>query len=62
MSPVPGGQERMNRKKFRDIGLAVVIVPLAIPAFLVLWWLRAVSCGAIHIDEKLIDLINKITA
>ena len=50
----------MNKRKLRDIGLAVVIVPLALPAFLVLGLLRVVSCGAIHVDESLIDLINKV--
>ena len=50
----------MNRYKARSIGSAAAILPWAIPAMLVLGYLRAITCGAIHLDEKLIDLINRI--
>lgn len=50
----------MTKRKAKDIGLALIVVPVALPALLVLGYLRAITCGAIHLDEKLIDLINRI--
>ena len=47
-------------KKARQIGLAIIIVPLAIPAFFLAWYLRLFSAGHVNLDEKLVNLLNKL--
>jgi hypothetical protein len=44
----------------RNIAIAVVVVPLAIPAFLFSFYLKLLTLYQVDLDQKLIDLINKL--